>query len=306
MKVLFVSGKKTHGAGQVVLNQGESLKAAGVTIDYFLIKPGLMGYLSAIPIIRRTFKKGRYDLVHAHYGLSAVAASLAGRFPLVVSLMGSDVYMYRALRMVIRYLSRCRWNLTIVKTQEMKKLLGLKDVTVIPNGVDMDRFRPMDEDEARKHTGYPENMKKVLFISAPGRREKNYELAEKAMGLLNEPDTELKVLIDIANQDIPYYLNSADVLLLTSKWEGSPNVIKEAMACNCPVVSTDTGDARWILGDTAGCFLSSFDPADVAGKIGLALRFGARTNGRGRIFELGLDSVSVAQKVKSLYERILS
>ena len=306
MKVLFVSGRKSQGPGQVVLSQGESLRAAGVDIDYFLIKPGITGYVSAIPLIRKAFRRGGYDLVHAHYGLSAIAASLAGRFPLVVSLMGSDIYMSGALRAVVRRFSRRRWAVTIVKTRRMKEMLGLQDVTVVPNGVDISLFTPMPEKEARKYTGYPDNKKLVLFISSPDRPEKNYRLAKEAMEILNVPDTELKTIFNIAHQEIPHYLNSADALLLTSKWEGSPNVIKEAMACNCPVVATDTGDAGWIMGDTNGGFITSFKATDVAGKLRLVLGLQARTNGRERILELGLDSASVAGRIKSLYEQALS
>lgn len=100
-------------------------------------------------------------------------------------------------------------------------------------------------------------------------------------------------------------MNAADVLLLTSRYEGSPNVIKEAMACNCPIVATDVGDIRWIIGDTEGCYLTSFDPGDVASKLQLALKFGRRTRGRERLIELGLDSVSVAKRIVQLYQDVI-
>lgn len=103
-------------------------------------------------------------------------------------------------------------------------------------------------------------------------------------------------------------MNASDVLLFTSKWEGSVNVVKEAMACNCPAVSTDVGDVRWVTGNTDGCFISNFKPEDVADKITLALQFSkekCRTNGRERIIELGLGSETIANRILVVYNNVI-
>jgi glycosyltransferase involved in cell wall biosynthesis len=103
------------------------------------------------------------------------------------------------------------------------------------------------------------------------------------------------------------YLNAADCLLLYSSSEGSPQLIKEAMACNCPVVSTDVGDVKWVIGETNGCYITSFETGDVAGKLIDALEFTrslGRTNGRNRITALGLDSRSVALKLMEVYSKL--
>jgi len=291
--------------GDVVKNQGDSLKAAGIEIYYHIIKPGFIGYLSAIPKIRSAFKKGNYDLAHAHYSFSGIATSLAGCSPLVVSLMGSDAYMSEFLRTVTRLFYKHRWSATIVKTQLMKELLQMEEAQVIPNGVDIKRFKSIPKSDARNHIGYPHDKKLILFISSPNRPEKNLELSERAVNELNNNNVELKHVYNVPNEEIPYYLNAADVLLLTSKWEGSVNVVKEAMACNCPVVTTDVGDVRWVIGDTESCFISSFDPEDVAQKIKAALDFGKRSNGRQRIVHLGLDSKSIAIRMIAIYKEIL-
>ena len=94
-------------------------------------------------------------------------------------------------------------------------------------------------------------------------------------------------------------------MVLTSFHEGSPNVIKEAMACNCPIVATNVGDVEFIIGDTKGCYISDFDANDVAEKIKLALEFGKKTEGRNRIIEFGLDSRSVARKIIRVYKQVL-
>jgi len=307
VKVLFVSSGRNKKAGPIVSGQGESLKEAGIEVDYLLAGPGLSGYLSAVPKIRRAWKRGGYDLVHAHYSLSAFAASLAGRFPLVVSLMGSDAFMSGgAMRLMIRVLCRYRWNATVVKSLQMKNKLRLPEAEVIPNGVDTALFRPLSRNDARDHIGYPASRRLVLFGTSADRPEKNPELARKAFTILNDPEADLRYLSGIPHEEVTWYLNAADVLLLTSKWEGSPNVVKEAMACNCPVVSTDTGDVKNIAGETGGCYVTSDDPEDVAAKLREALDLNDRSHGRERIMSLGLDSRSVAETIRSLYERVIS
>lgn len=305
MKVLFVSSGKSGSISEIVKNQGESLKTAGIDVDYFIIKPGFSGYLLSVPKIRRTLRHKKYDLVHAHYSLSGFAAALAGCKPLVVSLMGSDVFMSVWLRILTRCFYYWKWDATIVKTKEMKELIKLKRAHIIPNGVNINRFKPMPKAGARKHLNYPQDKKLILFISIPDRPEKNSGLAEKAVELLKGKEIELMKISNVPNSEIPYYLNAADILLLTSKWEGSVNVVKEAMACNCPVVSTNVGDVEWITGKTGSCFITSFDPEDVANRIKTVLSDGKRTNGRLRIVELGLDSVSIATRILILYKEAL-
>ena len=306
MKVLFVSSGKNGTVGDVVLNQGESLKTAGVNVDYCLIKPGFYGYLSAIPRIRKTFRQGSYEVAHAHYSLSGFAAALAGCKPLVVSLMGSDAFMSKWLRVVARFFYSYKWDATIVKTIQMKEVLYMTKAHIIPNGVDLDRFKPMPKADARKYLNYPERKNLIVSISNPNRFEKNRELADKAIEALKYYEVDFKHIYNVPNSEIPYYLNAADLLLLTSKWEGSVNVVKEAMACNCPVVSTYVGDVRFVTGNTEGCYITSFVPEDVTKKIKTALAFCSRTNGRQRIIELGLDSETTAKKIVEVYKEVIS
>jgi teichuronic acid biosynthesis glycosyltransferase TuaC len=119
----------------------------------------------------------------------------------------------------------------------------------------------------------------------------------------------LHVINCVSIDELKYFYSAADLLLLTSFHEGSPNVIKEAMACNCPIVSTNVGDVPEVIGKTEGCFLASFDPIDVAEKMRFALEFAqtkGRTNGRQRIIELGLDSETVSAKIIEVYNKVLN
>ncbi len=306
MRVLFVSSGRNGRPGTVVFSQGESLRAAGITVDYLLAGPRLSGYLAAIPKIRRAWRSGRYDLVHAHYSLSAFAASFSGGFPLVVSLMGSDVFMSGPMRLVIKILCRYRWGATIVKSEQMKEKLKIPESEVIPNGVDTGLFVPVSRVTAKEHIGFPVSRKMVLFGSSADRPEKNPDLAQRAFDILDDPTADFRYLSGIEHSEVLWHLNAADVLLLTSAWEGSPNVIKEAMACNCPVVSSDSGDVAMLTGGTEGCYIALHDAEDVAGKLREALDFSGRTRGRERILELGLDSGAVAGKIKAVYERVVS
>lgn len=305
MKVLFVSSSKGGDIGSVVCNQGGSLEKAGVKIDYFLINPGIKNYIACIPEIRRKFKKGGFDLIHAHYGFSGFAASLAGRFPIVVSLMGSDVYLSGISRFFIRIFSKYRWNATIAKSQRIRDMINNTGIHVIPNGVDLSIFKPIPCKIAREKINYLSEKKTIIFLASKNRTEKNFELAAKSVSLLRDINVSFTQISGIQKEMVPFYLNSADVLLLTSKWEGSPNIIKEAMACNCPIVATDVGDIKWIIGDTEGCYVTSFDPKEIAIKLGKALNCKTRITGRKRIIELGLDSQTISHKVINVYEEVL-
>lgn len=327
MKILFVSsGNNKFGISPIVKAQGESLQKAGIEIEYFtVVGKGYRGYIRNILRLRKYLKANSFDLVHSHFLLSSIVATLTHPPKLVVSLMGSDAYTSKFWNLLIKLFYK-RWDATIVKSEKMRDILGLSNCNVLPNGVDFEKFYPIDKQTAREKLGW--NKKRyVLFGSSPNRPEKNFKLAEEAVTELNS-EVEFVTLQDIQHDLIAYYLNAADVLLMTSKYEGSPNIIKEAMACNCPIVSKDVGDVRWVMGETEGCYLiSEKSPEGMASqnekremnnkeriketsdKIREALAFTdqvGRTKGRERIIELGLDSETVAKKIISIYKMVLS
>lgn len=307
MRILFVSSGRNDCVGDIVFNQGQSLIKKGLEIEYFIIKPGIWSYITSIRKIKRKFKTVKFDLIHAHYSLSAFSSALAGPNPLVVSLMGSDIYMsfiFRVITKIFIYFNR--WKAIIVKSKYLKDILKIPNAHVIPNGVDLNRFQLIPTLDAKEITGFPKDKKIVIFVASPHRSEKNHQLALKAFNILNDKHVELKTIFDVPNEIIPHYISASDVVLLTSKWEGSPNIIKEAMACNCPIVSTDVGDVRWIVGTTESCFITSFDPIDIADNIKKALAFNRRTNGRKRILELGLDSETIAERIIGVYKEVIS
>lgn len=303
MKVLFISsGNSVFGLNPIIINQGESLRKAGIQLEYFCIKgKGAFSYFRNIFLLRKYISHNRFDIFHAHYSLSAITASLAGCKPLVVSLMGSDTKSNFFWKLVIKLFSKISWKVVILKSSSMKDKRFMKKALIIPNGVDITSVKPTEEKALL-------GKKRILFAANPARYAKNYSLAKSAINLLDDDNNEFKVVHSKPHEDIINEINNADVLLLTSLWEGSPNIIKEAMACNCPVVSTDVGDVGWLFGNEPGHFLTTFDANNVAKNIGLAVEFSEKhqkTNGRNRIIELGLDSNSIAERIKKIYSSIL-
>ena len=122
MKVLFIcSGNKSGQPNNIVYNQAESLRKEKIDVSFYLITgKGLLGYLKHIFKLRKYLKVNKYNIIHAHYSLSAFTAALAKRGPLVVSLMGSDAYLSGVLRKTATFFYRTKWDLTIVKSSEMK------------------------------------------------------------------------------------------------------------------------------------------------------------------------------------------
>jgi glycosyltransferase involved in cell wall biosynthesis len=307
MNVLFVcSGNvKKFGISPIILNQANSLKDIGINIQIFAIEgKGFLKYLINRNRLKKFIRNNQIDIIHAHYSFSGFLASIStSKLPVVVSLMGSDTKVSFIRKLIIIFFNRFLWSVTIVKSRKMIENIYLKNVEIIPNGVNFDNFKIIDKEHARRQISIDLKKKIVVFIADPSRKEKNFELARKAINLVNlKIDCQLLIVFGengVDHDKIPIYLNAADALILTSFYEGSPNVIKEAMACNCPIVSTEVGDVRSIIKNTKGCFITSYDPVDISDKLLKAINFG-RTNGRENISEL--KSSVIAKSVLSIYK----
>ncbi len=320
-RVLFVSSGKVNGLpGPIVRSQGDSLIKAGVDLQYFTItKKGLFGYLSETFRLRVFLKSNRVDIIHAHYSLTALLCVFARKKEkLVVSFMGSDLLgarksdgskalLSRLLATVIARFAGMFAHCIIVKSNEMIRHVIRNKAVLIPNGVNIELFKPDNKVAAKEKLGFSKSEKLVIFVSDPARTEKNYRLSKGAVERLQWPDVVLKPLFGTSQPELVDFYNAADVMVLSSFYEGSPNVIKEAMACNVPVVSTKVGDVQWVIGDTSGCYLADHDVDDFAAKLKLALCFAeeeGRTNGRQRIMQLGLDGESVANRLLDAYGQV--
>jgi teichuronic acid biosynthesis glycosyltransferase TuaC len=306
LKVLFVcSGNKKQGISPIVLNQGDAIQKLGVEVDYFPINGnGLKGYLKNYSALRKKIKAGNYTAIHAHYSFCGMLVSMAAPFNrnIVVSLMGAfyDRFIKYFLIHLFYHIS---WKAVIVKSPKMKQEIRLKKAVLIPNGVSLEKYDLLSKREAfRKELGFDSDRKYVIFVSDPSRAEKNFSLCEKAVIALNDTSVILVPVFNLMPEEVIKYQIAADVLMLTSTSEGSPNVIKEAMAACCPLVTTNVGDVATIIGDTPGCFiLNTFDLDEAVLALRNALNFNARTNGRERIISLGLDANTISQKILDIY-----
>ncbi|MXV62534.1 glycosyltransferase [Natronorubrum sp. JWXQ-INN-674] len=262
---------------------------------------GPTDYLKTVPKVLAESTNG-YDLIHAHYGLTAPMALAQLRTPVVLSLWGSDVH-----GPVKPISSACAplCEEVVVMSEEMREVLG-RDCRVIPDGVDLETFRPESQNRAREKVGWDDvdDAYQVLFPYSPDRTVKNYPRAKRVVSaadnLLDRP-VELRTVSGVAHDAVPDYMNAADALLLTSDSEGSPNSVKEAMACNLPVVALDVGDVRERL---SGVFPSRVATDDEELIVGLmdVLKRGERSNGREAAEEVSIERT--ADQMLEIYERV--
>jgi glycosyltransferase involved in cell wall biosynthesis len=232
--------------------------------------------------------------------------------------MGDDAYgaYYKPYKVlfssryltVLTYLIQPFVKAIISKSLNIDKYVYRKRIAnIIPNGVNLEKFQNFEKD-FKLELGLEPNKRYILFLANKEDKRKNFKLLQEAHALLNDDNIEIIVPYPVSHEKIVKYLWSADVFVLTSFMEGSPNVLKEAMACNCPIVTTDAGDAYWVIGNTDGCFAAGFDAKDLSEKILSALDFASknkRTKGRQRLLELGLDAGTVAQKIIAVYNKTI-
>ncbi|MEE9271175.1 MAG: glycosyltransferase [Candidatus Krumholzibacteria bacterium] len=309
------------GYGVFIKSQIDSITAAGHDVDVIFIdgRKSSWNYLAAVVRLRRMLKNGRYDVVHAHYGLSGMVARAQRRCPVVVSFCGDDLLGTSNGRGGITLKSRLLVWLgqvlaksadgIILKSEQMKERLAFSSARqramVIPNGVDLEMFRPLERGDARDALGMKGDMPYVLFAGAPRVRVKRFDLAQAAVAIARKVyhDVELVTLDARPQSEVPLYMSACDVMLVTSDSEGSPNMVKEAMACNLPVVSVDAGDAWQVMGDAEHCHRAEREVADIADKLGRVLAVRARSDGRKHIGHLGLGAV--AERVIGVYQEVL-
>jgi teichuronic acid biosynthesis glycosyltransferase TuaC len=287
---------------------------------YFCVEgKGLLGYGRAAHHLSSFLKRRPVDIVHAHYTLSGWAAVLARpKQPIVLSLMGTDAYgayvgvnrisFFSRYLILLTFLIQPFVSSIICKSEHIQSFVYLRKKShVIPNGILLGEIA-YHEKGFRSELGLDLDKKYVLFLGNKKNRRKNYRLAEMAVQLIKSDEIQLLAPYPIPHDEVVRYLNSVNAVVVPSLMEGSPNVVKEAMACNCPVVATNVGDIAWLFGDTEGYYLSSFDAKDMAKKIQLALHFSETqgpTSGRARIIELGLDSVTIARRIIGVYNSLL-
>jgi len=308
------------GTATFIPRQAEFLRAAGVHVDVFQFRgrQRAWNYARAWADVRRRLRTGAYDLVHAQFGQSGlVALPRPKRVPLIVTLRGDDLLGMlddtdgrltlggRLLARLTRFVAR-RADAVIVVSEHMKGFLDAGvEAHVIPSGLDLARFRPMPRAEARARLGLPHDRRLVLFVGRPDLARKRADLAKRAVGLV-DPALRADFVLGwgVPHADIPVYMNACDALVFTSIQEGSPNVVKEALACDLPVVSVAVGDVPERLRGVDNCELCPDDrPETIARALERILQRDARCNGRAAVTPLAEEAMT--QRVVALYQSIL-
>jgi teichuronic acid biosynthesis glycosyltransferase TuaC len=269
--------------------------------SFFIKQKGIKGYLRSLPELKREIRLFEPDIIHAHGGTVALLSNLQRQVPVITTFHGSDININR-----IRWMSAIAGVLSykaiyVNNKLHKKAIIKKKTDVIIPCGIDMNTFYPLSQEEARSVLKFPKEEPYILFCSHFDNPVKNFTLAKEVMQML--PSIKVHEIVDRSREEVNLLINGASLVLLTSFSEGSPNVIKEAMACNCPIVSVDVGDVKEVIGSTEGCFITSYDSKDLAEKIKLALAFGNRTNGREKINHL--KSSIVAEKIIEVYKSII-
>lgn len=321
MKVLVVTaiypkpGRPEFGT--FVHTQVKALVAAGVDVDVLVLdgRRRKLIYPKGIVQLRRWIAARNPDIVHAHYSFVGAVARTQRRVPIVLTCHGSDILGWtdvdgkvplkaRVLAAGGRRLGQMV-DAVIVQSDEMAACIHRPDVHVIPHEVDLDTFHMTDRMEARAELGLDADRHYALFAAAPGNSVKNFPLAEKAVRLAQDelPDLELIVVHREPQPRLALYMSACDVLAFPSWQEGSPNIVKQAMACNLPIVATDVGDVRAMIGGTDGCHIVRHEVEPFAHALAAEAWLQRRTSGREAVRHLAIELV--AERLIRLYEDVL-
>jgi glycosyltransferase involved in cell wall biosynthesis len=305
------------GPAVFIARQADFLRRNGVEVDLFPFRGARdpRNYLKAWSEVRRRLRSHRYDLVHAQFGQSGITA-LPRTVPLVVTYRGDDLEgiigedgTYTASGWLLRGISRAvarQADATIVVSEHMKRYLPRSATAhVIPSGIDLDLFRPEPRDEVRRRLGLPLEQRLVLFVGNPGLARKRHNLAQAAVDVVGRHmPVRLMVGWEMQHREIAELMNACDALILTSMQEGSPNSVKEALACNLPVVSVPVGDVAARLAGVAGCELCPDDRLEnIAAALERVLRRGMRIDGRPAVRQL--DEQLLTERLIAIYRSVL-
>jgi glycosyltransferase involved in cell wall biosynthesis len=293
--------------GVFVSDQTADLRSAGVDLEVlaFDARSSRLEYLTAARRLRHALRDGQFDIVHAHYGLAGAVAATQRRVPVVTTFHGSDA-LARGERPISWVVARRTQPIAVATV--VADSLGLHGAPVIPCAVDTELFAPADRAQARSLLGWPADGAHVLFPAArrdPTKRPKRADLFDAAVRHVRRrlPGVRAVSLDGLSRTQVAAAMSAADVMLMTSDWEGSPVTVKESLACATPVVSVPVGDVAEVIRGLPGCAISAREPAALAAAVlravesprSAALRDRALTYGRG----------ATAARIIDVYRRAL-
>ncbi len=264
MRALVVTNMHPTSArpalGRFVADQVDALRRIeGVEVELFAFAPGLRSYLRAARELRRRYRGERFDVVHAHFGLTAWPALALRGAPHVVTFHGTDLAHPRSGRLSRAALGFLDLAATVSASLARERIPAAgvrRRVAVLPCGVDLARFRPLPRAEARARLGLDPAAPCLLFPADPARAEKRFDFARELAG-----ETPLMTLGDVHPDEVPLWVNAANAVLVPSEREGFGLAVLEALACDVPVLATPAGIASLALVGVDGAHCGPFDLA---------------------------------------------
>ncbi|MBP7496471.1 MAG: glycosyltransferase [Bacteroidales bacterium] len=308
--------------GIFIREQIESLKLIGMDSDIYFIngrEKGKKEYLNAVFRLKKLMNN--YDLIHCHHFITAaIVLALKPKPKVIVSFLSDGIkeFINPDFPLFNKMVKENIYKFIINKSSAriFKKAIPeflLEDAFsfYLPNGVNTDIFKPVNKIKAKEYLGLNPNKTYLLYTSLIdlNRREKRYDIFKETINLLKNKykrqDIEELVMTEVERDKVPFYFNSAALHLLTSDFEGSPNTVKESLACNTPVVSTNVGNVREMLKGLNSCFVSdSNNPEALAELVIKALNSTGKDNLRQVVLDKELDMNSVAVKLKDIYMKL--
>jgi glycosyltransferase involved in cell wall biosynthesis len=288
-----------------VQTQVEALRRRdGIEIDVRAFPRGGLSYLRAAWKLRGSARRGRFDVVHAHYGLSGWSALATGAGQLMVTFHGTDLrhpVVRRLSRVLIRLIGLPATVSSALARAAVSGAGSRRRVAVLPCGVDMERFKPLDRATARSRLGLDPNRAHILFPANPARRVKRHDRALELAGRF--PEAELLSLRSVPPADVPLWINASNAVLVTSDSEGFGLAVLEALACDVPVLATPEGIAPLVLRGLEGSLCGPFDPEAWSRLLNIHLQADdPRVSGRSRAALF--SSERMADRVLAVYEEL--
>lgn len=271
-----------------------------IQFEVFALKgKGIVGYMHEFEKLIDTIHHFQPDIIHAHGGHIGFLSIFQRKVPVVITFNGSDIN--KIPNRFISFMAALFSNSCIFVSENLKKKLPFIKGQIIPCGVDLSIFYPINSTEAKKRLGMNPAQKYILFPSSFTNKIKNFPLAQSVIS--NFPEYELKEISNQTRKEVNLLLNGADALLMTSFSEGSPQIIKEALACNIRIVSVNVGDVKEQLKGVDGCFCCQFNPEELTEKLKKSIASPRPTKGREKVENY--SNTRIAEAIVAIYNQLL-
>ena len=305
--------------GSFVHDEVEVLRRLGGDLDVLFIdgKQSKLNYFASPFRFHSRLRAAPYDIVHVHHSFCGFVATTQKRVPVVWTFHEGEISGDAEIARRDRAIKRLAYskgfkrrvarkvNAVIVVSEHLKEPLGRPDAVTIPAGLNLGLFTPTEPAVARAQLGLDLSKRYVLFASSPERVEKRFDLARSAVELLDEVvgGVEILALDNVPHERVPLYMSAADVLLMTSQFEASPVTVREALACNLAVVTTDVGDVRRVLEGVESCYVVSDKVGDIGDALRQVLLRADRIDGRSAVAEYSLERTS--RRILEVYDQLI-